>query len=112
MSYDVELKDADGNILFMDESFEESGTYAMGGTTECTLNITYNYSEVYGTLVKDLHGQYGIDSLKSLKEFVDRWPHAKPYDDYWAPTPGNAVKAIKRLVSFAEKHPNGVWHVS
>ena len=35
-----------------------------------------------------------------------------PYlSDYWAPTPGNALAAINRLVIFAQDHPSGVWQV-
>lgn len=113
MSYDVALRSpADGAMLEMDEPFEEGGTYAVDGTTACTLNITYNYGEVFGPLVRELDGRTACETIEGLRAFCEQWRHARPYDcDYWAPTPGNARAAIARLLSFAEKHPDGVWEV-
>lgn len=113
MSYDVDLLDKTGMVHYMDESFVDGGTYCVGGTTECSINITYNYAEVFGGLVRELHGKVAKDTLPQLQAFVKQWQHARPYEkDYWAPTPGNARTAIMRLISFAEKHPDGVWEVS
>ena len=113
MSYDVYLTDESGNTLSFSENFSEGGTQAVGGVSECWLSITYNYSEVYGSLVRDLDGKKAKETIQALKKIVKKWKHAKPYKrDYWAPTPGNAVMAIKRLVSFAEEHPEGIWIVS
>ena len=113
MSYDVRLKDAEtGETLDAGEVFQEGGTQAVGGTSECDLNITYNYAEVFGGLVSDLDGEPANGTLPRLREFVAKWGHLRPYErDYWAPTPGNAVAAIKRLLMFAERHPNGIWEV-
>lgn len=113
MSYDVTLYDpSTGNVFDYGELFEEGGTRVVGGTSRCELNITYNYSEVFGSLVRDLDGCVASNTLDKLRSFVEMWKDAKPYEkDYWAPTPGNAVQAIKRLLLFAEKHPSGVWEV-
>ena len=46
MSYDVELKDKNGNLVRVDRH-AEGGTYMIGGSTEGHLNITYNYSWFY-----------------------------------------------------------------
>lgn len=113
MSYDVSLCDREGNVLPSPESFTDGGTYAISGSDECALNITYNYVEVFGVLVRNLHGEQAESTLPRLEEFVAQWPAAKPYiRDYWAPTPGNAKKAIERLISFAKAHPEGIWRVS
>lgn len=114
MSYDVSLCDpVTGKTLESPERFEEGGTYPLGGTTECSLNITYNYSEVFGPLVSDLHSKTAAETVGGLRGFVAAWPDTRPYErDYWAPTPGNARVAVERLITFADTHPNGVWSVS
>ena len=113
MSYNVSLCDATGPVLDAPEPFTEGGTYAIGGTSACELNITYNYAEIFGRLVRELNGKTAAETTPALREFCERWKGARPYEsDYWAPTPGNALKAIARLLVFAERHPAGVWEVS
>lgn len=112
MSYDVELMGPDGTVLPFGTVFAEGGTQRVGGTDRCELNITYNYAEVFGGLVRELNGKRASDTIDDLRAFVARWPNARPYErDYWAPTPGNAKVAIERLITFADRHPDGVWHV-
>ncbi len=112
MSYDVELQDALGSVLEMPEPFTDGGTHVMGGTTLCELNVTYNYAEVFGSLMRDLDGKTVTETIGKLTAFVEQWPNVRPYRDYWAPTPGNAKAAVLRLISFADAHPDGVWRVS
>lgn len=49
MSYDVELRDAlTGKTLQTDiPHFMRGGTYAVGGTHELWLNITFNYGPLF-----------------------------------------------------------------
>ena len=49
MSYDIALNDpVTGDIIELSEPhFMQGGTYAVGGTTEFWLNITYNYGKFY-----------------------------------------------------------------
>jgi len=113
MSYDVSLHDGEGAVCQMAELIPNGGTYAVDGSRDCDFNITYNYAEVFGSLVRELHNVKASDSLPRLKAFVDAHPNAKPYTrDYWAPTIGNAVAAIRVLVSFAEAHPDATWRIS
>lgn len=113
MSYDVHLVGPNGMVLPFSERFEEGGTYAIGGEAICRLNITYNYAEVFGGLVRGLDSRTATETMADLAEFCEKWANAKPYErDYWAPTPGNARKAIERLRSFALEHPDGRWRVS
>ena len=112
MSYDVSLHDGEGAICQMAELVPAGGTYSLDGSKDCEFNITYNYSEVFGGLVRELHGRKASDTLDLLRDFVASHPNAKPYRDYWAPTIGNAVAAIKVLVSFAEAHPDATWRIS
>ena len=113
MSYDVALVDPSSRaVLDFGSAFVEGGTHAIDGTTLCELNITYNYAEVFGGLVRELHGKTASETLDGLRAFTAQWPNALPYTDYWAPTPGNARAAVERLVAFAERHPSGVWEIT
>lgn len=113
MSYDVDLVDKEGNILQMEEAIEEGGVYALGGSKDCSLNITYNYSQVYhllGWRVGMLNGHTAEDSKPMLETLVEKLG-TDTFGDYWAPTPGNAGYALNILLRFAEAHPEGRWEV-
>ena len=49
MSYDIELKDpVTQKTIELDTPHQmQGGTYAIGGTTEAWLNITWNYNDWY-----------------------------------------------------------------
>jgi hypothetical protein len=111
MSYDITLTNA-GPV----ERFQESGTQAVGGTTEPELNVTYNYAEVFSLFdwsINDLHGKRAADTTEKLEEIHRKLSVYRPYEkDYWAPTPGNCFKVINRLLLWARQYPNGIWSVS
>lgn len=110
MSWDVALHDKDDNLLNSAKTIQEGGTQVLGGTDECHLNVTYNYSPLFpfGTLNKMLAGT----SLPLLDAFIAQYGNCLQYPDYWAPTPGNVVYAVKILHGWAVEHPDGVWNVS
>lgn len=118
MSYDIELLGPDGEPL-PSEHFVEGGTYNIHGTNACELNVTYNYSSVLrliGFHFSDIDHKTGEQSLPLLRAARkalggDEVRPPRPYKDYWAPTPGNALVAINRLIGFAEEHPTGTWRV-
>jgi hypothetical protein len=113
MSYDIDLCDENG-ICTVPEAFVDGGTYAVGGTNQCSLNVTYNYAPHYYRLIdakegiRWLYGKTGAETLPKLREAI-----AALADDsepnYWKPTEGNARRALARLASFAEANPKGVW---
>lgn len=112
MSYDVYLMEGDDTVKV--ESHSEGGTYALGGSDEARLNITYNYAEVYslfGFRVWDLDGKTGQETVGQLKELVAKLG-TRTFKDYWAPTPGNAGHALNILVGWAEQYPQARWRVS
>lgn len=128
MSYDIELKDAvTGERLRLDVPHEmRGGTYAVGGTQDCWLNITYNYAPHYcrvfpevasthpagrdGKLrgVRSIYGMTGAESIPHLKLAIAQLGNDVS-DDYWEPTEGNAKLALWGLLALAQLRPDGIW---
>jgi len=116
MSYDIELVDpVSRKTLELDEPHHmRGGTYAMGGTTECSLNITYNYSRhYYNTIsategIRAIYGMTGAESIQILKIAVAQLGDDVS-DDYWESTEVNAKRALLQLIALAKLRPDGIW---
>lgn len=117
MSWWVYLVPPPGHQAFVVPRIEAGGTYAVGGSADTGLNITYNYSQLYHKALdhKDglrwLHGKaagYCIDRLRAAVAELgtDQDP------DYWRVTPGNAGYALSILLWWATLHPEGVFEVN
>ena len=133
MSYDIRLLDpvTKETIQFENPHFMRGGTYAMYGTTEAWLNITYNYSrwyykaEVFGrpSGICTIYGLTGAESipvlrkaiagLESLNEDLSdkerRECLVHDVSGYWLPTRENAIKPLYQLLAMAQMRPDGVW---
>ncbi|MFW6001783.1 MAG: hypothetical protein ACOCQD_00425 [archaeon] len=80
MSYDIRLKDPNtGETITTDEKHDiRGGTYAIGGTNELTLNITYNYSTlIYRVMdndkgIRTIYGMTGEESIPIIDEAIRR----------------------------------------
>ena len=117
MSYDITLNDPVTNeTLTADFSHQiAGGTYALGGTQELWLNVTWNYSkfynrpEVFGENgIRTIYGMTGAESIPVLKKAIAALgDDVDP--DYWAQTEGNAKKALCGLLAFAQMRPDGIW---
>lgn len=115
MSYDIQLTDAvTGATLRADSPHHMcGGTYAMGGTTELWLNVTYNYAKhYYRTMgeggIRTIYGMTGAESLPLLLSAAAKLADdAVP--DYWTGTEGNAKRALMQLAAMAQLRPDGVW---
>lgn len=117
MSYDISLKDrVTGETLEVQNvHFMTGGTYAIGGTKELWLNITYNYSHYYyeatdgdprfgheeyscvypdGTYgpkkmeygIRGIYGKSGAESIQMLKDMIARIEEAYKKDGDWITT--------------------------
>jgi hypothetical protein len=113
MSYWVYLSGENGAAVEV-ERHSEGGTFAVGGNDKAELNVTYNYAKCYGLAdfsLRDLNGMKGKDAI-ALLERVATFLGTERYDDYWAPTPGNAGFALSILLGWARQHPDAVFSVS
>lgn len=115
MSYDIELLDPVTKTVLLAEVDHciRGGTYAMGGTRELHLNVTYNYAPHFKRVMGDdgirrIYGMSGAQSKPVLEEAFSRLADDAD-DDYWKPTEGNAKRAIAGLLAFANLRPDGVW---
>ena len=111
MSFDVWLENA-GPV----EKFTDGGTYAIGGTDEPELNITYNYSPHYFKHLDSDKGLRALDKQRAgdwterLQAAVDELGTTR-HRDYWEPSEGNAGMALARLLEWAKQYPNATWRV-
>lgn len=137
MSYDIELKDpVTGKTLEMEQKhFMVGGTFALGGTDEMWLNVTYNYANWYyrdGVFepvngekkgIRSIYGLTGAESIPVLKKAISVLSDCKEdisdeerkdYEKqqvtgYWMPTRENAIKPLHQLLAMAQMRPDGVW---
>lgn len=124
MSYDVYLVDplTKEPLHHFEVHHAAGGTYAVGGTTELWLNITYNYSSILRRVLtsaeKDtkgvqlLQGMRAADSLLLLDAALAQLSEEEPSSNYWECTDGNVRVALEHLRQFAHLYPEGVWEVT
>ena len=115
MSYDINLCDpVTHDVLELDVPHDmRGGTYAMGGTREAHLNVTYNYAPIFRRVLGDkgirtIYGMTGAESIPVLEAAASRLADDAT-GNYWDATDGNAKRALLQLVALARLRPDGVW---
>lgn len=116
MSYDIKLIDASTKQVLQTHNPHNlrGGTYAVGGTTEANLNVTYNYSEHYRQHldadqgIRWLYGQRAKDTFDRLEAAITALGTDRD-TDYWKATPGNAGAALADLLTLGRMFPGGIW---
>ena len=122
MSYDIDLLDPITKevVEINDAHFLRGGTYKMGGSTELSLNVTYNYSKIlhqvlqpkttpseFKSGIRSLYGMTALEAtpilevaISTLKDDVD--------EDYWKPTEGNTKRALNNLLTMCKMRPDAI----
>lgn len=115
MSYDIYLTDPVTHETLETEErhFITGGTYAVGGTREMWLNVTYNYCPIFKRVLGDegirsIYGKTGAESIPVLKQAISNLGDDVD-KDYWEPTEGNAKRALSGLLALAQMRPDGIW---
>ena len=116
MSYDLHLCDPETGkpVQVKERHFVVGGTYAIGGTNELWLSVTYNYAPHFHKVlgengIRSIYGMTGRESIPVLEAAADQLGRDET-DDYWEPTEGNARAALLNLVRLAKMAPDGVWN--
>ncbi len=137
MSYDITLNDpVTKETIELDAPHQiKGGTYAINGTSEAWLNVTYNYARWYykdGVFpgkdgesqgIRTIYGMSGAESIPVLRGAIAALENStdeisdeerKQYEEqevtgYWMPTRENAIKPLYSLLAFAQMRPDGVW---
>ena len=108
MGYSIRIKRADGGDAVLPEKHDiAGGTYAVGGTRDAWLYVTYNYAEIFARVmgeggINQLDGGCVRDSLPLLEKAIAALGEAQPDADYWKATDGNAKKALVGLKAIAD----------
>uniref|UniRef100_A0A6M3LS76 Uncharacterized protein n=1 Tax=viral metagenome TaxID=1070528 RepID=A0A6M3LS76_9ZZZZ len=116
MSWWVNLNGPDGEPLVLTDRFRDGGTYVLGGTTDASLNVTYNYgglfrAELHQDGIRWLDGKVASDVIGALEAAVAALGTERA-QNYWEPTPGNAGRALARLLDWARANPHGIFGVN
>lgn len=135
MSFDISLVDpvTKETLLLDSPHMMQGGTYAVNGTDEAWLNVTYNYAQWYnmdGVFekkggIRSIGGMSGIESIPILQKAIDvlkdadcgwaeeriKEAEAHGISGYWLPTKENALKPLYQLIALARARPDGVWLV-
>lgn len=133
MGYDCDLVDpVTKEVLQLDQPHQmKGGTYCVGGTTDASLAVTYNYgghfSKAFGdtdtelspfercfgggkTGLRRLRGMTGAESIPVLQSAIARLGDDVS-NDYWEATEGNAKRALVQLLALAQLRPDGIWEI-
>lgn len=115
MSYNIKLcEPIDGEtIQFEAAHMIRGGNYAISGTSEAWLNVTYNYGKHYRRVfgkkgIRTIYGMTGAESIPVIKAAMEQLGDDVS-GNYWEATEGNAKKALAGLLAFAQMRPDGVW---
>lgn len=108
MSWWITLENENGAAVQV-ANHSEGGTYAIGGTTDAELNVTYNYAPHFG--FRSLDGRTGEETIPELEVAVQKLGTERS-GDYWESTAGNTGHAIAILLAWAKEHPQAKWRVN
>lgn len=115
MSYDITLNDPITKevIKFETKHQIKGGTYALDGTNEAWLNITWNYVDIFHQLfgdngIRTIYGMTGEESIPLLKDSISKLADDVS-EDYWESTEGNVKQSLLGLLIFAQLRPDGIW---
>ena len=107
MSYDIRAVHENGETIYFDEPHSlAGGTYALDGSYEAWLNITYNYASFYYKYIdgglNSFDGQQITETIGTMLDISSELK-GEPSEDYWEATEGNARVAMLDLLELGCK---------
>lgn len=124
MSYDISLQDHEDEYVLVPHFLEggvvraginSSGELIPVPTYIASVNVTWNYNEVYvprfGVSLRGMiEGKLGMETWVDLATYAAILGTDKD-EDYWKPTEGNAGAILDLLAGWAVMHPTAKWWV-
>ena len=116
MGYDVYLINAETKKAVKVTLHQEGSTFAVNGSEEAKIAITFNYSEFfYEHIDKEkglewLNDKTGLEVAPKLATAICNLGQTAD-NNYWKSTPGNAGKALNVLLKWACLHPEAIFEV-
>ena len=137
MSYDIYLRNrvTKETVHFDAPHQMAGGTYAVGGTTEAWLSVTYNYAQWYykdgvfpdngedNSGIRSIYGLSGAESIpvlehaiKTLESMTEDLTEKEIQEykgggagGYWTPTRANANRPLYQLLAMSKMRPDAAW---
>ena len=122
IGYDISLIDKRGNEFKLKSPLIAGGTIELGGNKTTTISVTYNYAWFFYKFfdnekgIRWLYGRKAKDCTKRIQNMIDELMTTGmgngevPYNDYWAPTPGNVKKIMDVLLDWCKEFPEGTFN--
>jgi hypothetical protein len=113
MGYNIKLVGTDGNIVSV-MKHQAGSEFAIGGTTDAEINITYNYSKYFREEIDTyngirwLYGKPAHECITILENAIEKLGTKKD-SDYWKSTPGNAGNILHVLLGWAKQYPGAIF---
>jgi hypothetical protein len=115
MGYDISLVNpATSDVIELDQPLQlQGGTMSLEGSREASLNVTYNYSSIFGKVmgeggIRTIYGMKALDSVVLLESAMSQLNNNLDAD-YWKATEGNVRAALASLVKLAKALPDAQW---
>lgn len=115
MGYAIHLEEpVTGERVHFDAPHQiKGGTFAVGGTTEAWLSVTYNYGNHFRRVlgeegIRSIYGKTGAEAIPVLEEAISQLGDDVS-EDYWESTEGNAKIALVQLKAFAQMRPDAIF---
>lgn len=108
MSYDINIVHCKSKkvVSLKRRHSLKGGTFALGGVSDCWLNITYNYAPFYYDVfgergIRSIYGKTVAEAVPMLEKAIAALGDEPPVEDYWEATKGNARVALENLRALA-----------
>ena len=56
-----------------------------------------------------IFGRKAKDCIERLEQAIKPFKNHKPFENYWADTPGNCIVPLKIFLEWAKKFPEGIF---
>ena len=117
MGWSINLMDPGTGEIMKVKSHREGSNICVQGCNLASISVTFNYSWFYYKFFDKKNGLRFINKktakecIPLFKKFLKDMGNVAPFENYWAPTPGNAAHIIKVLLEWAKQYPEAIFEI-